>query len=183
MRKILFFLAVLAQSCLDDTQFNNSPLPRYDAVMKPIYLSDLTVEGAKQIKYLPNRVLENPGKIYFKGRVIFINDLGRGVHIYNNTDPYSPVELGFIQIPGNMDIAIKDNYLYADNMDDLVTIDLTDISNPVEISRLPGIFPSREVPPFDYVRYDCPDPSKGLVINWQIAPLAELENPNCYKSK
>ena len=37
------------------------------------------------------------------------------VHMYDNSDPSNPVNIGYIAIPGNVDIAIKDGHMYADN--------------------------------------------------------------------
>ena len=48
----------------------------------------------------------------------------------DNTNPASPQNIAFIDIPGNLDIAIKGNIMYADNYADLLTIDISDMQNP-----------------------------------------------------
>jgi len=70
--------------------------------------------------------LERPGKLYVYQEYLFINELEKGVHIYDNSDPANPTNIGFIAIPGNVDIAIKDGIMYADNYMDLLTIDIND---------------------------------------------------------
>ena len=64
------------------------------------------------------------------------------------TDPADPENMGFIEIPGNVDIAIKNNTLYADSYVDLVAIDISDIENPEEVNRVEDVFPYT-LPPYD----------------------------------
>ena len=66
----------------------------------------------------------NPGKIYFKEGYIFINEELKGIHVIDNRNPENPQNIGFIEIPGNVDIAIKNNTLYADSYIDLGAIDI-----------------------------------------------------------
>ena len=65
----------------------------------------------------------------------------KGVHIIDNTSPSHPVNLGFIEIPGNADIAIKNNILYADSYVDLVALDISDVNDIREVDRVKDIFP------------------------------------------
>jgi hypothetical protein len=87
------------------------------------------------------RFLEKPGKMYFYNDYIFINEQREGVHIFDNTNPEAPANIGFIKIPGNVDIAIRQNTLYADNYIDLLTIDISNISSPQLIHRNENVFP------------------------------------------
>ena len=84
----------------------------------PIYktLEDIRSE----IRLEASRDLCNPGKMFLYGDFIYVNDIGKGIHIINNSDPSSPSPIGFINIPGNVDIAVKNTTLYADNYIDLV---------------------------------------------------------------
>ncbi|TWO33462.1 hypothetical protein E1J38_006090 [Seonamhaeicola sediminis] len=80
------------------------------------------------------------GKIYAYSNYIFVNDINKGVHVIDNTDPKSPKAIRYIVIPGNEDISIKDNYLYADSATDLVVFDISDINNIIEVERLEDVF-------------------------------------------
>ena len=71
-------------------------------------------ELRSSLKTLPAQELENPGKIYVKDNYLFINEVKKGIHVIDNTNPASPKAISFIQILGNIDIAVKDNILYAD---------------------------------------------------------------------
>ena len=92
------------------------------------------------------QVLEETGKIYIKGHLIFLNEFGKGIHVINNRNPYKPEIIAFLNIPGNVDIAIRDNILYADSYTDLVVIDISDPKNIKEIKRIRNIFPDIPLP-------------------------------------
>lgn len=117
--------------------------------------------------------LKDPGKIYFKDGYIFINEEMKGVHIIDNRDPANPANIGFIAIPGNMDIAIKGDILYADSYVDLVAIDISDLGNPKEVSRITGVLPYT-LPPFadETLPAGEIDRQEGVVIDWEV----RLEN-------
>ncbi|MDX1761511.1 MAG: hypothetical protein R3218_05100, partial [Christiangramia sp.] len=79
------------------------------------------------VKIQEPRSIKESGKIYAWRDYIFINDKNEGVHIIDNTDPFNPRNIKFLKIPRNMDIAIRNEKLYADNGMDLVVFDLSDI--------------------------------------------------------
>ncbi|MDQ2752872.1 MAG: hypothetical protein M3R72_07600 [Bacteroidota bacterium] len=67
----------------------------------------------------------SPGKLYVHGSFIYLNEVNKGIHIIDYSTPSSPKNVAFIPIPGNLDLAVKGNYLYADEYTDLLTIDVT----------------------------------------------------------
>jgi hypothetical protein len=52
---------------------------------------------------------------------MFINDVNKGFHVYDYTDPKKPIRLHFIKAPGATDLAIKGNTVYINQAVDLVT--------------------------------------------------------------
>lgn len=86
------------------------------------------------------RGLVNPGKIYTKDGYLFINELKQGIHVIDNRNPADPKPLAFITIPGNGDIAIRDNFLYADSYMDLVTFDISNLADIHEVARTQNVF-------------------------------------------
>jgi hypothetical protein len=87
------------------------------------------------------RSLASPGKIYSYGRYVFVNELYKGIHVIDNSNPAAPKNTAFISIPGNVDLAIRDNILFADAGPDLLALD---ISNPAQavLKNIPvNIFP------------------------------------------
>lgn len=118
-----------------------------------------------------------PGKIYFKDDYLFVNEVGKGIHVINNSDPANPQKIGFYEIIGNVDMAIRGNILFADSYIDLVAIDISDIENPVEISRIENIFPE-VVPEGDkWFPYAMVDKSKGVIIDWEVKSVTEEHEP------
>lgn len=171
MRKLyLLVIVALVGSCvpLADDETKNKKVMGY----RPIYVS---YESIRKIELQKARGLSKPGKIYIKGKYLYINESGDGIHIFDNSDKANPKPLGFLAIPVNKDISIKGNILYADNADDLVTID---ISNPTEIKLLKRVekaFPYPTYPPQTGL-FECVNPNKGYVKAWEYV---ELSNPKC----
>jgi hypothetical protein len=138
----------------------------------PVYMDFDTFR--KSVTKTSGRALENPGKIYFKDNYLFINELNEGIHVIDNANPAQPVDIVFIQIPGNMDIAIRNNILLADSYIDLVAIDISDPLNPVEIDRIQNAFPN-VLPILDYTYpvYGL-DFTKGVVTGWETKEITEM---------
>ncbi len=83
------------------------------------------------------------GKIWYSNDQLFVNIVNKGVLVVDNKNPKSPKKLGFIEIPGNIDIAVKGDILFANNHDDLIAINiskLAKISNKKIVKRFDGIF-------------------------------------------
>ena len=92
------------------------------------------------LKVIADRTLENPGKIFFSHNLILINELYEGIHVIDNSDPHNPQFFNFISIPGNVDMYLRGNYLYADSYVDLLTIDVSNWSNPKLVNRENDVF-------------------------------------------
>lgn len=80
------------------------------------------------------------GKIYIYNDYLFINEPNKGIHIYNNSNPAAPVNMAFLQIPGNVDLAVQNNILYADNYVDLLAFDISNINNIKQVKRVTDVF-------------------------------------------
>lgn len=80
--------------------------------------------------------LDQTGKIYTKGDYILVNEQFKGIHVINNTNPSDPKTVAFVNIPGNVDVVMKDDVLFADNYADMVTINV----NTGEINRVENAF-------------------------------------------
>ena len=86
------------------------------------------------------RTLQKPGKIYTKDGYLFINELKEGIHLIDNRNPASPRPVAFLRIPGNGDMAVRNNILYADSYMDLVAFDISDPAKPREVNRVQSVF-------------------------------------------
>ncbi|MEA3317759.1 MAG: hypothetical protein U9R54_07360, partial [Bacteroidota bacterium] len=123
--------------------------------------------------------LENPGKIYFYNDYLFVNEYTEGIHIIDNSDPSNPENIAYISIPGNVDIAVKNDILYADSYIDIVALDISNLENITEVDRIKDIIPYT-LPPYDEnYRVDEIDRDKGVVIGWEIKKIEkEVTSPN-----
>jgi len=122
----------------------------------------------------------SPGKIYFKDNYLFVNEPGKGIHVIDNSNPSNPQKIAFYEIMGNVDMAIKDNILYADSYIDLLAIDISDINNPVEVGRLKNIFP--EILPVGDINYLYAnvDHKKGVIVDWEVKTITEEYDEDIY---
>lgn len=117
------------------------------------------------------REMENPGKIYVWNKLLFVSEKYLGVHVFDNDNPSSPSNIGFIRIPGNIDIAFYGNYLYADNAIDLITIDISKIKegNITVTDRQTDIFPELVNPdnfiPWEFLKHNRP--ANTVIIAWE----------------
>ena len=119
------------------------------------------------------RAITGVGKIYFKDGYLYVNEPGKGIHVIDNRDPASPVVKHFITIPGNFDMAIRNNILYADSYIDLVALDISNPDQVVEVSRLENIF-SQYNSMGIYV-----DAQRGLVTEWEEKKNVEITETPC----
>jgi len=130
----LITLSMSLTSCLKDVCDETRTFIQYD----PIYLTynqirvDITATAGKE--------LNNPGNIYVYEDFLLINEVREGVHVFDNSDPSNPINLAFISIPGNVDMAIQDDILFVDNYMDVLSINISDPLNPLLIDRQEDVF-------------------------------------------
>ncbi len=167
---LLTFSSIIFYSCEDNT------LREYKGYA-PIYLSYADLRSS--VTQEQNVNLKNPGKIYFKDNYIFIVEELKGIHVFDNTNPASPVKKTFIRLPGVVDISISGYIMYADSYVDIVVLDVENIDNIHEAGRMADILPYT-VPattdthfPMAYV-----DKEKGVVIDWELRTIKEKVDLN-----
>ena len=90
--------------------------------------------------YVAAKNLTSPGKIFYYKGYLLINEMNQGIHVIDNSNPASPQNIGFIEIQGNLDMAVHNDILYADSYLDLVAIDITTPTAPVEVERVNDVF-------------------------------------------
>lgn len=137
MKQLSFLLlatAFLLQGCLQDVCDATRTFVQYNPIYKQVDEIRLDIRATEA------RPLKNPGKIYYYNDFIFINELKEGVHIVDNSNPETPNRIAFIQIPGNVDIAVRGDILYADNYIDLISIDISSPKQPKLVDRQEEVF-------------------------------------------
>lgn len=162
----LMGLIFLFGSCNDQCEDRNT-FSYYEPVYTPLSVirSSIAIDEPRPIVGV--------GKIYFKDGFLFVNEPGQGIHVIDNHDPQNPLRKHFITIPGNFDMAIRNNILYADSYIDLVALDISNPDQVVEVSRLENIFSQYNSMGF-YV-----DAERGLVTEWAEKKNVEITEAPC----
>lgn len=170
MNRILFFVIcclLVVSSCKKECT-KTVTYKTYE----PVYLSYEALRSA--VKTTTPQPLKNPGKIYIYGRYLFVNDVDKGIHVIDNTNPSAPQKIAFINIPGNIDLAVKGDKLYADSYIDLVTIDISNPAAAKEVGRVENAVPDRwQYSGFTY------DPQKGVVAEWKEVLRTDTLGSDC----
>jgi len=133
---LIFLSFILFQSCTKDQCQQEATWVE----IVPIYKSQEDLD-AISFSQEASRELEKPGKIYFYNDFIFVNEHLKGIHIIDNSDPNNPNNIAFLNIEGNIDIAVRGNRLYADCYTDLFVFDISDMENITSVNRQQGVFP------------------------------------------
>lgn len=149
-------LAAFLSGCLRDECTSTHTFIRFNAVFKTA--SEVRVGIKKEAP----RELRNPGKLYVFGQYLFINEINEGIHVIDNSDAANPKQLAFWSIPGNVDMAIRGNFMYVDQYIDLVTVDISDLQNPQEVCRNQEAF----------LLYGI-DPQRGYLVNYEQTEVTE----------
>ena len=175
MKKIQPFFILLAGMILIFSCTNNDSEEFTTEGLRPVYIAE---ELADTVRSLPAQPISQLGKIYYKDNLLYVAERGQGVHIIDNTDPTAPTPISFIQIPGNQDISIKGDVMYADNFTALVTLDISDFNNVEIIDRQANVYTnySQNYPNLHDGYFECVDRTKGRVMYWESTTL---ENPKC----
>ncbi len=94
-------------------------------------------------KVVAPREIEKAAKIYNyrDGDILLINEENKGIHVIDNRVRETPKNVAFIEIPGNIDMAVKNDYLYVDSFTDLLVLDISDIGNIRLVHRKKDLFP------------------------------------------
>jgi len=161
--KNLLLLALLGLSlvtflsgCLRDECTSTRTYVRFDPVYKT--LTEMRVGITPESP----RELRRPGKIYAFGHYLFINEKQEGIHVVDNSNPSNPQKIAFWKIPGNVDMAIRGQYLYVDQYIDLLTVDIADLQHPQQICRSENAFPL-----FGF------DPQRGYITDYKQSEVVE----------
>jgi hypothetical protein len=138
-----------------------------DPTHNPVYMP--WDEFRSAIKLLPPRESQRHGKIYSYQSLLLVNEPNKGIHIIDNSDPTNPHKVAFINIPGNVDMVVKNDRLYVDSFTDLVVLSFDAIKQIEVINRRNNVFnydAYQTVPPGQNVIGPLIDESAGVVIEW-----------------
>lgn len=162
----LLGLSVILEGCTDTCQVENEFV-----YYEPVYTT--FEELRTSVQTTAPRTIEGVGKIYIKDNLLFVNEPGRGIHVIDNGDPASPAPLTFVEIPGNYDLAVKGNSLYADSFVDLVVLDISNPAEIKEVNRIQNIFSSYNSLGF------YTDATRGVITEWVERTDVKVYESDC----
>ena len=130
----LIILLIILPGCTDTCETTTTY-----TTYQPVFgnMSELRLE----VDVLPPQPRESQGKIYIYGQYLLLGELGKGIHVFDNSDQTNPVAVSFINIPGNVDMAVTGGKLYADSYVDLLVFDMTTPANVSLAARVENAFP------------------------------------------
>ncbi|XWW48050.1 hypothetical protein JYG30_11665 [Fibrella sp. USSR17] len=178
MKRLLYVLLLAPLTLIDMACTDQCTETRVFRQYTPVSLT--TAQVRMGLNVAPARGLINPGKIYTKDGYLFINELKMGIHIIDNRNPSEPKSVAFVNIPGNGDIAVRGNFLYADSYMDLVTLDISNLADIHEVARTQNVFTQGQ---FDGGWwYYSPTNSNSLIQDQRVDYMKQTVKTNCEAS-
>lgn len=175
----VLLLSIVFSSCKDKTY-------RTYMANVPIYLSEEEWRETTFELGEPQELV-NPGKIYTYNSLLLINEHLKGVHFFDNSNPSSPINLGFLEVLASVDMAVKNDILYVDSYYDLLSFNITDPSNPFLVDRDEDIFSFSDDKAYDSYNVEYPmgktDPTKGVIVGWELEEVTELVSNGGYNNQ
>jgi len=163
LKPLLFTIACVATGIL-----LSSSEPVFYGDYTPVYMDRAAMENAVKIEAA--QPLSSTGKIYIYGQYILVNEKFKGIHVIDNSNPSAPKNIAFLHIDGCIDMAMKNNVLYADNAVDLLALKTADNFASVQVTeRIRNIFPETESPDRYWSIYTVNQfrPKNGILVAWK----------------
>lgn len=127
---ILFVLALVIASCSSDFESLTLTYTKGTAIY-----GDLAQLRQTELNSAA-RGITDAGKVFISNELLLVGEEGEGIHIFDNSNPQSPVAKSFMNIPGNREFYVEGDYLYAESLYDMLKIDLSDPSQPQLVTRI-----------------------------------------------
>ncbi|OEJ99221.1 hypothetical protein A8C32_08610 [Flavivirga aquatica] len=161
----LFLVLIFTVSCDN----NDNADYEWVQVATPQIMSKDAFRSSVNIKEPRN--IEKAGKIYVYKDYIFVSDINKGVHIIDNSNPRLPKAIKYIEILGNEDVSVKDDFLYVDSATDLLVFDISDISTVSLVERLEDVFTvyNYNIPvEAEAIDYNKVDFEEEIIVGWTV---------------
>lgn len=168
----LLHVALLGTAALASVATSKRREPTHD----PVYLSWERFRQSGTVE--KPRAIHRNGKLLVAGSMLLVSEPNLGIHVIDNTDPRAPRPTAFIALPGNQDLALRGQHLYADSFVDLVVFEVRG-SRPEEIrkvGRVNQVFPYdpyQTLEPKQYVETARVEQELGVVVGWKPRPGRE----------
>jgi len=167
MKKILF-ISLASMSLIGCQKYKDKEV--YANV--PVYMDYSAFR--ESFSFEKDVAINGAGNIFVYNQYIFLSEEDKGIHVIDNTNPANPIPTGFMNIPGNTQMAVKGTYLYANSYIDLLVINISDMNNPDEVNRLRDVFEYST--PAINDKYPCANvyKDKGVVVGWNVEKTKDV---------
>jgi hypothetical protein len=168
---IYIILALIFIQCDNNLDIDMTPVSALAPIYTQIEIGDLVSEEPREYGTL--------GQIEYYDNYILLTEKETGIHVIDNSNQDSLVNLVFLKLPGITDFIIKDDFLIASLANHLLTIEILDIENTSITSIIEQASPNGigSYPNMDFsVIFECVDLSKGIVEDWETKLII---NPQC----
>jgi hypothetical protein len=180
-RLSLLFVSLLAYAC---SPYEEVSIAGADKSFGYVPAEFVTESGLEEYKLLLPQGIINPGKALIEGRYLFIGENKKGIHVFDNINPQSPVAVAFISVPGSVDFLLRNQTLITTNGNDLLALNInainliaingasvaslaTDRAMFSEVKRLERIFTYPNFPEQRGSYFMCLD-SEIYVTEWRL---------------
>ncbi len=174
---LLLLLTISISACTDKT------VKIYSANI-PVYMETEAFRTQNFVFESPKPLLR-PGKIYIYNNLLLVNDLMTGVHFFDNSNPAAPIDLGFLPVHANADIAVRNDIMYLDSYTDLLAFNISSPSDPYFVCRVEDVFDFQNYGYLSGIDNNYPttevDESQGVVTGWTVGETVEEVN-NSYNN-
>ena len=174
MKKLVYLFSLIALA-LAGCEDKVTEMVTYK-INEPVFMPTETFRNSVKVTAEPHNITKL-GKMCFYNDYLYISEPEKGIHIIDNHNPSNPQIVGFIELLGNADLAIRNGLLYADSYIDLVWFDVSNPSQPELKGRLDSIF-TTALPMtenqygIDYAK--CyGEKNSGVVIGWELKEKTE----------
>jgi hypothetical protein len=156
-------LLTLLVSCIQE-----DPMTEFGNVAVPIFKSKTALR--ESVGVTSPQSTHSDGKVYVSENLLFYIAQEQGIHIFDNSNPALPQNIAFIKVEGVHDIAVKGNYLYADNFMDLLVFNLSNLQQISLVQTLQDVlefypqFPESA----DYVAWEVIPNEGDIMIGYRI---------------
>lgn len=124
---------------------------------RPVY--ETSDAARNNIKSAVAQPVQSPGKLVIKDHYLYLTESGKGVHIIDYSNPREPKNIAFVAVPGNADIAVRGNYLYADCYTALAVINIAEPEHAKLENFVNSVFPDRY--------YGLAADTGKMIVSWQ----------------
>ncbi|MCH8548937.1 MAG: hypothetical protein LAT80_08670 [Balneolaceae bacterium] len=170
---IVALIAIFTLKACEDSRTQTVTWIEYE----PVYMS--AEEFRNSVGTETSKDLKRPGKIYFYEGYLLVNELNKGIHVIDNSNPENPIPVTFINIPASKDMAVRNGMLYADSHKDLLVFDFSNPENPHLLHRLEDIFSvtANMAPGFTTQQVNS---EQGIVVDWEPKIREEVCEGDCH---